>query len=353
MNESGDAGHPAFLVLEHEHKNVQECWSMGPGLLLAWSASVLTMIGAFFILCGGGTTPVIREYNQKIEAEIGLGYAGDDDWIAGGIVRTMHGHQLQEEDSDDSQGGCDIFKLVPQDSSDTETVTPIRTPKLPENYRKKLDSIRKLDRTTKCTLDGDSDSSRRTRTSRRSRKTSFLNAPQCNNNNNNKTENDYFVERSTSRKSKTKSPKSLKTTAIPPEITITKTLSLPRDKIPKATAFEASLSPVASTNSETTMSHLNLPKTKSLESMISCLNHSLRSAGLTEASSSASMEKKEKTTVERQDSSQNGIIYDQLLRVLNQGDLKIERRCQEALIQGRRCSEITDCLHGKNCPNVE
>ena len=62
MNESGDAGHPAFLVLEHEHKNVQECWSMGPGLLLAWSASVLTMIGAFFILCGGGTTPVIREY---------------------------------------------------------------------------------------------------------------------------------------------------------------------------------------------------------------------------------------------------------------------------------------------------
>ena len=63
MNESGDAGHPAFLVLEHDHKAVQECWSMGPGLLLAWSASVLTMIGAFFILCGGGTTPVIREYS--------------------------------------------------------------------------------------------------------------------------------------------------------------------------------------------------------------------------------------------------------------------------------------------------
>ena len=75
-------------------------------------------------------------YNSKIEAEIGLGYAGDDDWIAGGIVKTMHGHQLQQLDSADSDEGCDVFKLVPQDSSDTNTETPVKTPRVPEIYEK-------------------------------------------------------------------------------------------------------------------------------------------------------------------------------------------------------------------------
>ena len=84
---------------------------LGPGLLITWGASVLVLIGAFFILCGGGTNPALEAHNQKIEAEIGLGYCGDDDWIAGGIVRTMHGHEILECGSEASSD-VEIFKLV-------------------------------------------------------------------------------------------------------------------------------------------------------------------------------------------------------------------------------------------------
>ena len=174
-----------------------------------------------------------------------------------------------------------------------------------------------------------------------------------------------------------------------PEIVVSKP-SLEKNqqiiKHSKTTAFQATLSPVSSETGSgsynqlmpegkklvptTDMSQLNLPKTKSLESMISILNHSLKSAGLTPAGShngsniSGINVEKSNSKIEVRDTKisptnyyesddeedvdlENGIIYDQLLRVLNQGDLKIGRRCQEALIQGRRCSEITDCLHGK------
>ena len=343
-------------------------------------------------------------------------------------MRTMHGHRVEECDSDDSGGGCDVFKLVPQDSSDTNTQTPVLTPKLPKHYSDKLDRAKRM---TKCTLDeeivSDSWVEKKEDIFSRNRKIPILsqiptfNTEQLssqiptfkkhsnfsNSNNVNTLQKEMLSTSASQRSSKSSSKRSnginttfsttisanvsstrknypetvihseLTSSNRGPEITISKRRSFKRSnnrlEIPKTTAFEATLSPVAqrSPNSSTNSSdvsggHMNLPKTKSLESMISILNHSLRTAGLTgnvnsEESSSGEREngeeenrgKEAKNRSQRRKEAKeendlnNGIIYESLLRVMNQGDLKIGRRCQEALIEGRRCSEITDCLHGK------
>ena len=119
---------PEYLstALHHEHKGIGECWTMGWGWLITCTASTLSIIGAFFILCGGGTTPEIEAYNRKIEAEIGLGYCGDDDWMAGGIIKKMfpsEGEIVADAQrprclgnfkrlSGSSEDGCVKYKLV-------------------------------------------------------------------------------------------------------------------------------------------------------------------------------------------------------------------------------------------------
>lgn len=65
-----------------------------------WVSSTFSILGSFFILLGGGTTPKRIKSREHIEAEIGLGFHGmTDDWIPGGIAAKMNGNPISSQES--------------------------------------------------------------------------------------------------------------------------------------------------------------------------------------------------------------------------------------------------------------